>query len=211
MQRIEVTQYNPRKQHMAIIGVCPHCRVTTKYLPLGGIDDLVIRPNYTIGHRACPQCGCYIHFQWSPEELITFPAQGVEFDASGIPPHIASSLEEAIRCYSHKCNRAAAMLIRRTMEEICKHQGADGNTLWNRIDKLKTIISMPERLFDGMHELRLLGNDAAHVESTNYNSVGNNEIEASIAVIDAILDYIYKHDISGQLVEKLKALRSNNA
>lgn len=59
---------------------------------------------------------------------------------------------------------------------------------------------MPQRMRDALHDLRLLGNDAAHVRSDAYNQVGHAEVEGGIAITKEILKATYQYDsILGQL------------
>jgi hypothetical protein len=57
---------------------------------------------------------------------------------------------------------------------------------------------------DGLDALRLLGNDAAHVESRAYEQVGREEIEVGIAVAQEILKATYQMD---SIVGRLKGLQ----
>jgi hypothetical protein len=55
-----------------------------------------------------------------------------------------------------------------------------------------------------MDALRLLGNDAAHIEARTYNDVGQDEVEVAIDVTKEILKAVYQHR---SLVARLDALR----
>jgi hypothetical protein len=55
-----------------------------------------------------------------------------------------------------------------------------------------------------MDGLRLLGNYAAHVDSQEYNSVGQAEVEAGVAVSKEILKAVYQY---AALVKQLRALK----
>jgi len=63
-------------------------------------------------------------------------------------------------------------MIRKTLEEICIDKGATGGNLYKKIQDLSTKILIPKELIEAMHELRLLGNDAAHIEAETYNNIG---------------------------------------
>ena len=52
--------------------------------------------------------------------------------------------------------------------------------------------------------LRLLGNDAAHVESKTYNDIGKNEVEVGIALAKEVLKAVYQYD---SLLGQLNALK----
>jgi hypothetical protein len=57
-----------------------------------------------------------------------------------------------------------------------------------------------------MQELRLLGNDAAHIESQTFNEIGKNEIEVSIEFTKEILKAVYQYE---NLLEKIRGLKKN--
>jgi len=95
-------------------------------------------------------------------------------------------------------------MIRRTLEELCEDRKATGDNLKERIQKLKGSVVLPSELFAAMDELRLLGNDAAHIEAKVYDQVGPAEVEAAIELTKEILKAVYQLD---SLVTKLKGLR----
>jgi hypothetical protein len=55
-----------------------------------------------------------------------------------------------------------------------------------------------------MHDIRLLGNDAAHVESKDYDSIGKPEVDAAIALCEQLLMAAYGY---GELLAKLGSLK----
>ncbi len=162
-------------------------------------------PKVFLGHRRCPNtvCNTHVFFALQRDKLIAvYPAESLGFDSAGIPRPVASALEEAITCHASGCYRAAAMLVRRCFEELCHERGIVGKTLKSRIDNLDNKVRLPAEMLDGLHELRLLGNDAAHIESREYGNVGKEEVELAIAITRAVLQVVYQHAI---LVEQLKA------
>ena len=46
-------------------------------------------------------------------------------------------------------------------------------TISERITALGTKVVLPTELLQGLDDLRLLGNDAAHIENRDYDQVGN--------------------------------------
>jgi hypothetical protein len=136
--------------------------------------------------------------------LRTYPAQRVDFDPKGIPAQIVSTFTEALSCHAENLHVAAAIMIRRTLEELCEDKGATGNSLKDRIGALQSNVVLPKELFIALDDLRLLGNDAAHIEAKTYNSVGPAEIEVSIELTKEILKAVYQLD---DLVSRLRALK----
>jgi hypothetical protein len=90
---------------------------------------------------------------------------------------ITGELEEAIACHANECFIASAIMVRKTLEELCHERGAEGGNLKDRLRALGTKVLIPPELLDGLDDLRLLGNDAAHIESQEFNTVGRAEVD----------------------------------
>lgn len=96
----------------------------------------------------------------------------IDFDATNVPPGLVTAFEEAVTCHANDCFTAAAIMVRKTLEELCRDRQAQGKDLKDRIRDLGTKIVLPQDLLAGLNDLRLLGNDAAHIESREYDKVG---------------------------------------
>ena len=95
-------------------------------------------------------------------------------------------------------------MIRKTLEEICIDKGATGGNLYKKIQDLSNKILIPKDLIEAMHELRLLGNDAAHIEAETYNNIGSEELIISIDFTQEIIKAIYQYE---NLLGKLRSLK----
>ena len=96
------------------------------------------------------------------------------------------------------------MLVRRTLEQICADKNATGQDLFARLRALKAIVVLPNELFEALDELRLLGDDAAHIESKDYDNVGKDEVTIAISLTKEILKALYQLDSP---VDKLRGLK----
>lgn len=156
--------------------------------------------------RLCPNQSCkgivFTLGEMNGEKLIVLPPELIDFDADHLPHRLLETLKEAIACQSVGAYRAAAMMVRRLLEEICDDSDAYGNNLYARLEALKEKITLPNELFDAMGELKALGNDAAHVEAKNYSQIGQGEAADSIELAKEILKARYQ--LKG-LVERLRA------
>jgi hypothetical protein len=144
----------------------------------------------------------------SGELLSSYPAERIDFDASLLPELVQEPLEEAIECHAQECYPASAVMVRRTLEMVCEDQGATGDNLYKRIESLGKTIVMPKGMIDALHNLRLLGNDAVHVEAQVYAEVGQREVEVAINVVKTILQATYQMD---SLLSELENLKSEQA
>src|SRR5947209_13691268 len=120
-----------------------------------------------------------------------YPAERIDFDPGNVPDAVLAALEEAVACHANRCYVAASMMVRKSLEVVCEDRAATGDNLFQRIEALARNVVLPQGYIDGLHNLRLLGNDAAHVESRDYNQVGADEVEAGIEVIKDLLRAIY--------------------
>ena len=186
---------------------CPGCGHNGTFETVG-LNDLRDNANMVwFGQRKCPNINCRIHifyFSLNNGTLFTFPQETIGFEKQGIPSNILSAFEEAIICHANQCFIASAIMIRKTLEEICADRTATGDNLKERLHDLGTKIFIPRELIEGMDELRLLGNDAAHIESNTFVEIGKEEIEISIEFTKEILKGVYQYE---GLLGKLRSLK----
>ena len=191
---------------------CPNCRQQGTFEVISNIHDLQSGSVPTIlGQRRCPNDQCRAHVFVILENgkiIASYPPERLDFDASSIPKPVATALEEAITCNAMECFTAAAIMVRKTLEELCHERGATGANLKERIKALGSRVVLPSDLIDGMDHLRLLGNDAAHIESQNFTRVGRDEVDVGILFAKEVLKAVYQY---GLLVDRLRALQSANS
>ena len=165
---------------------------------------------FKVGIRKCPtpNCGAPIFVVFKNHILFrSFPPEVIDFDATDIPPGIQATLKEAINCHANECYKAGGIMVRRTLEELCADRQATGENLKKRIEALRTKIVVSQELLDAADELRLFGNDAAHIDAEIYDDIGKEEVEAAIDLAKELLKAVYQHS---SLVERLKAFRKKN-
>lgn len=172
---------------------CPHCSTTGTFN--GGVGAMMQHQLHAgngsgsfsvhlwYGMRICPNPSCaspVFLIEQNGTLLLSYPCITINFDASSVPAKIATSLRESIQCHASGCFRGAALLARRTLEELCEDRGAKGGNLKSRIGALGELITVPKALIEAMDEVRLLGNDAAHVEAKTYDDIGKDEVAIAI-------------------------------
>jgi Domain of unknown function (DUF4145) len=96
--------------------------------------------------------------------------------------------------------------VRKTLEELCRDRQAAGGNLKERIRALSTKIVLPQELLNGLDDLRLLGNDAAHIESQEYEKVGKEEVEVGMEFTKEVLKAVFQYST---LLSRLRALKKN--
>jgi len=197
--------------HQSITINCPHCRQLGVFETFQNNNGLVYAkrtpnnyPSFIASIRGCPNTDCKaIVLVISRTEtkngrvignIVTdvLPPQLIDFNLDNLPSACGETLKEAIACHAAGAHRAAAMMVRRLLEEICEHNSAVGKNLHERLESLKKKVILPQELFDAMGELKALGNDAAHIEAKDYDSIGPDEASDSIELVKEILKALYQ-------------------
>jgi hypothetical protein len=169
---------------------CPACKQRGTLDPISVADFVTGVPGFggtiIFGQRRCPNPECHKHIFVIVDArrvAIAYPPERLDFDSTNIPAPIKNAFEEAIACHSQQCFVASAIMVRKSLEELCRDKGATGNNLKERILALGKTIVLPRELLEGADNLRLLGNDAAHIESREYQQVGKEEVELAIGLL----------------------------
>ena len=190
---------------------CPACGRNT-FEPLGATDIHFPAQGLSAGHRRCPNPECFTHVfvvHDSGQRVVeSHPPEVIDFDTTNVPSNVVAALEEAITCHANACYVAAAVMVRKALEELCADREATGSNLKERIAALGTKVVLPQDLLDGLDDLRLLGNDAAHIESSVYDQVGREEVEIAIEVTKEVLKGVYQ---MSALIKRLRGLQADQA
>ncbi len=196
--------------HNAVTAVrlrCPLCRQRGSF-EQRGINDLSLSTEGAlVGVRRCPDPNCYglVFFVSKQGQLVdSYPAETIDFDTTNVPVAVQKAFEEAIKCHAQHCFVASAIMVRKTLEELCKDRDATGANLKERIEALRTKVVLPEELLQGLDVLRLLGNDAAHIESNEYEKIGQQEVEVGVEFAKEVLKAVYQYSA---LLNRLRALK----
>jgi hypothetical protein len=174
--------------------------------PLGE-SDVKINSELVCGQRKCPNPSCSGHLfvVLKQGQLVSaYPPIRLDFEPENLPPTVLKTFEEAISCHAGGLFISAAIMIRRTLEEVCAERQAQGKDLKQRITDLRSKIVVPQELLDAMDELRILGNDAAHIEAKEYENISETEVSVAIQFTKEILKSLYQYS---SLLSKLRALK----
>ncbi|WP_119256267.1 DUF4145 domain-containing protein [Shinella zoogloeoides] len=160
------------------------------------------------GLRRCPnfECGALVFVASDSRtgNRACYPPELIDFDATALPDKILSSLQEAVACHAAGAFKACALMVRRVLEELCEDKAANGANLKARIAALKGVAVIPDELLAAADELRILGNDAAHVEAKDYDKIGEAEAALAVDLAKELLKAVYQYS---SLVARLKALK----
>ena len=206
IEKLVLPTHITRSQPTRVAVRCPHCGKEAVMLPIQD-NDVNTVGGYSCGQRCCPNPRCRGHLFLVlnlGKPVVAYPPIRLDFDPKNIPDKILTTFEEAITCHAVGCFVASAIMVRRTFEEVCAERSAKGNNLKERIADLRSKIVIPKELLDAMDELRILGNDAAHIEAKDYESVSKKEVTIAIEFTKEILKSLYQYT---SLLGKLKSLK----
>ncbi len=106
-----------------------------------------------------------------------------------IPEPIKKDFEEALLCEVAGSYRGAAALARRTLQVICLDKGApESMKLHKQIDWLFQNNIVTDEIKSWAHEVRYVGNDAAHPNATE---VSNEEARDILELLESMCDVLY--------------------
>ncbi|MFE1988281.1 DUF4145 domain-containing protein [Streptomyces mirabilis] len=126
--------------------------------------------------------------------------------SSSIPHAVSREMREAHACFKAKLYTATAVMVRRTLEGMCADQGVDRKRpLFKGLEELRDAGKIEGRLFDWAQALRVIGNQGAHFST---ESVGREDAEDSLALAEAILDYIYVFTAKYEEFQKRRAVKA---
>jgi len=194
---------------------CPECGqkaiLALAAVPDGESTDRVGGRDVSWATRACPdpECGALIFIVADGDSIRqSFPPESIDFDSTDIPPSVLEAFKEAVECHAHACYKASAIMVRKTLEEVCADRGADGRNLKAKLDNLRGKLSLPNEMFDALHDLRLLGNDAAHVELSDFDGIDKEKVEVALDIGKEILKAAYQYKA---IMGRLDALKVREA
>lgn len=197
---------------------CPVCRKEGVFAPLGNVSDaqwsqIASKEDanpalFHAGIRRCPnrECLTLVFIITDEGEFVrSFPPETIDFDPENVPNPLVQSLEEAVKCHAAGCYRAAALMVRKLLEEICEDRDAKGDDLKKRVAALGQTAIIPKELLEAAEEIRILGNDAAHVTAKAYDDIGKHEAELALELAKEILKALFQYK---NLLERLKKLKN---
>lgn len=106
---------------------------------------------------------------------------------------IKKDFEEAILCFSAGAHRAAAVMARRALQGICLDKGAEeSDKLEKQIDWLFEQRVITKELKDWAHEVRLVGNNAAHPKKPDEDHpISKEDADDILQLLDQFCQVLY--------------------
>lgn len=109
------------------------------------------------------------------------------YQGTNVPDNVNNSFSSALKA-RYVDNVICLIALRRTLEIICKDNGATNGTLQSKILQLTKQGIFPKVINEASDILRLLGNEAAHGDDTEYDEHTINEM---VNFTQIIIEYVY--------------------
>lgn len=116
---------------------------------------------------------------------------------------------EIIKAHKQGLTIISAIGVRALLEGICVTEGIDDNASYNltgKLKKLREAKKVPESIFEGLDNLKIIGDDAAHrLDSSDIYT-----IKLSIELLEALLIHLYEAKFElerkAKCLEKIKTM-----
>ena len=188
------------KKDDKIVLICAHCEQPSHQIIHGQTTEPVQDPTdpwsgartYTL--IQCEEC--HLVSLLADEEFAFDPPYSVrEFAYPAartlsleVPLDLRREFEEAQTCLKARAYTASVVMVRRTLEGICKDNGINRKNLAEMLRKLRDDGLVDATLAEWADSLRSLGNEGAHFTG---KQVGQQDATDALAFAEALLDHIY--------------------
>ena len=206
---------------------CPQCNifVETKVIAQGnaGFNSKALNPIDEVDFEyygdiyltsICNKCGHPFlikrslygvpgEFETITDETIVYPVK-LKSELNGLPENIKPAHEQALMSCNASLYEPCVLMCRKSLELVCKTFKAEGKTLYKRLEALKELGHIDNRLLSWAHEIRSIGNEAAHdLEYT----IDKENAKDCLDLTEAILIYIFS---LGERFENFKNRKTKN-
>lgn len=207
-------QCNGETNHICKADYCRHnLAYVNEYL--GGII-------YTTGYRLwmCAGCESCILERYDSSELSEDENGETEFSSDffprrteynlnakrfkQLPTKLDSIYQEVILAFNNELSVLCATGIRALIEGICADREITGRNLGKKIDGMTSIL--PNNIVVNLHNLRFMGNEAAH----ELNAIPQKELRLAIEICEDLLNYLYELDYKASSLGQVRASRKSS-
>lgn len=131
--------------------------------------------------------GIPAEFETVTDEKILYPS-GEKLPLNGVPTAIKSAYDQAARSFSASLFEPCVLMCRKCLEGTCMYFGAKGRDLNAKLQSLSDKEQIDSRLLNWAHEIRLIGNEAAHDPDIK---VTKRDARDVLDFTEAILIYVF--------------------
>ncbi|MGW4946357.1 DUF4145 domain-containing protein [Actinoplanes sp. NPDC004185] len=182
--------------------ICPHCDLpalqeingTVTVPPDDHASSLFPGREYTL--LQCGECNeaslqireVYEFFDEAGPGVPQFAYPAERRLSTQVPEDLKREFEEAQTCLNAKAYTATVVMVRRTLEGICKDNGIGERVLARGLKKMEEQGLIDRTLAEWADGLRVLGNQGAHYTGTQ---VSRQDAVDALAFAEALVDQIY--------------------
>ncbi|WP_405148079.1 DUF4145 domain-containing protein [Sphaerisporangium sp. NBC_01403] len=105
-----------------------------------------------------------------------------------LPEHLRAELGEAKACLRAGAHSSAVVMVRRLLEGVCADHGVRVSPLSQALRELRRRGLIEGRLLVWAEDLRLIGNEAAHIRA---GRIPAEDARDAVVLAEALLDYLY--------------------
>lgn len=145
--------------------------------------------------------GIPAEFETVTEETVLYPSEK-KLLLADVPTAIQSAYDQAARSFSSSLFEPCVLMCRKCLEATCKNFGAKGRDLASRLHSLSDSGHIDSRLLNWAHEIRLIGNEAAHDPDTTVTKRDAGDV---FDFTEAILIYVFS------LTSRFEAFRARRS
>ncbi|GAA3817630.1 hypothetical protein GCM10022226_42780 [Sphaerisporangium flaviroseum] len=109
-------------------------------------------------------------------------------EGEGLPEHLLAELREAKDCLRAGAHSSAVVMVRRLLEGVCADHGVTAAPLSHALRELCRRGLIEGRLLVWAQDLRLIGNEAAHIRT---GRIPAEDAKDAVVLAEALLDYLY--------------------
>lgn len=180
------TIFGSKSERLRVVLVCPWCGVTTELT--SGVTHRVNGSKgtcymFVTCHAANCHRACMLEFdnggspapstmEGRPILPTVYPPRASDYAPLGVAEQLARDMREAEDCYSAGHYYAAALVGRRVLQVAARLEIGERKNLKAEIDALPPD-RVPNALKAAAHEIRLVGNDAAHADEVTAEDVAS--------------------------------------
>ncbi|MGC4796390.1 DUF4145 domain-containing protein [Micromonospora saelicesensis] len=174
---------------------CPHCKnLTLAYVRgaslLDDDSDIAVSQLLLLQCRACEANSLHQEVDFGDRDKYFYQVWPEERRplSFAVPKELRAEHEEAVACLRSGAHTAAVVMVRRTLEGICRLNSVSKRTLFEGLRELQQRGQIDDRLMEWAEELRTLGNQGAHFTGTK---VSREDASDAVDFAEAMLDYMY--------------------
>lgn len=127
------------------------------------------------------------NFETMTNEILLYPKL-TKIETRDLPMLVQSSYQDASRCFSASLYEPCVLMCRKTLEVISTINNAKGKNLAQKLNDLKELGYIDQKLLNWSHEIRSIGNDVAHEVDSKINKEDAGD---ALELTEAILLYVF--------------------